>query len=96
MKISKKEKNEMRRDIRKIIIEELDAFTGIERKNYKMKYNLYRDLGVSDLDLSVVIARVEDKLAVNLDEEDYLDTTDMEILHIISHYNEKLLNKKCQ
>ena len=40
-----------------------------------------------------ILDKVEDKFNIELSEEDILDTTDMPIFDIVSHYNEKMLKE---
>lgn len=91
--MNKTEQNQLRKEIRKNLINELNALAGVESGHYKMKFNMLYDLGITEVDMFIIIDKVEDLHNVELDEEDLLYTTDMPIFDIISHYNEKILKK---
>lgn len=91
--MNQKERDQLRKDIRKNLIEELNTLAKVTNKNYKMKYNMFYDLGITEVDMLKILDKVEDTFGVELSEEDILDTTDMPIFDVVSHYNEKLLKE---
>lgn len=91
--MNQKEKADLRKDIRKSLIDELNTLAQVTNKNYKMKFNMLYDLGVTEVDMLKILDKVEDKFNIELSEEDILDTTDMPIFDIVSHYNEKMLKE---
>lgn len=91
--MNQKERDQLRKDIRKNLVEELNTLAKVTNRNYKMKYNMLYDLGVTEVDMLKILDKVEDAFGVELSEEDILDTTDMPIFDVVSHYNEKLLKE---
>lgn len=91
--MNQKEKADLRKDIRKSLIDELNTLAQVTNKNYKMKFNMLYELGVTEVDMLKILDKVEDKFNIELSEEDILDTTDMPIFDIVSHYNEKMLKE---
>ena len=91
--MNQKERDQLWKDIRKNLVEELNTLAKVTNRNYKMKYNMFYDLGVTEVDMLKILDKVEDTFGVELSEEDILDTTDMPIFDIVSHYNEKLLKE---
>ena len=91
--MNQKERDQLRKDIRKNLVEELNTLAKVTNGNYKMKYNMFYDLGVTEVDMLKILGKVEDTFGVELSEEDVLDTTDMPIFDVVSHYNEKLLKE---
>lgn len=91
--MNQKERDQLRKDIRKNLVEELNTLAKVTNRNYKMKYNMFYDLGVTEVDMLKILDKVEDTFGVELSEEDILDTTDMPIFDVVSHYNEKLLKE---
>jgi acyl carrier protein len=91
--MNQKERSELRKDIRKSLVDELNLLAKVTNKNYEMKYNMLYDLGVTEVDMIKILDKVEDAFDVELPEEEILETTDISIFDIISHYNEKLLKE---
>lgn len=91
--MNQKERDQLRKDIRKNLVEELNTLAKVTNRNYKMKYNMLYDLGVTEVDMLKILDKVEDAFGVELSEEDILDTTDMPIFDVVSYYNEKLLKE---
>lgn len=91
--MNQKERDQLRKDIRKNLMEELNTLAKVTSRNYKMKYNMLYDLGVTEVDMLKILDKIEDAFGVELSEEDILDTTDMPIFDVVSHYNEKLLKE---
>lgn len=91
--MNQKERDQLRKDIRKNLVEELNTLAKVTSINYKMKYNMLYDLGVTEVDMLKILDKVEDTFGVELSEEDILDTIDMPIFDVVSHYNKKLLKE---
>jgi GTP cyclohydrolase II len=91
--MNKQDKSNLRKEVRKQLVDELNELARVDNKNYKMKYNMLYDLGITEVDMLTIIDKVEDYYGIELSEYDILDTTDMTVFDTISHYNEKILKE---
>lgn len=89
--MDKKEKQKLRKEIRSVIVEELNKY--LNHNDYQMKYNMLNDLGISEVDMMCILDEVEDRYKVILKVDDLIESTDMTVFDIISHYNEQILKE---
>lgn len=90
--MNKKEKDALRKDIRKVIINSFNE--KIETKN-QMRFFVLEDLGLTELEILRVVDEVEDSLGTNIDDSLILDDiSEITLFDLVSHYNEVFL-KSC-